>query len=77
MLAQIARFHLDDRLLLKFAAQEFFDHGYFEETTEIFSRTGQMFVNDPQMVALFQEATRRTSLSPVPAEMSKQQPSYF
>lgn len=59
MLEQTSRRFGQDRLSLKFAAVELFNHGYFAETVKIFSEAGVLFKDDPQAWVLFEEARRR------------------
>lgn len=54
----------DERLVLGFAAREFFSHGYFNETVKIISQSQRLFQNDPAMQALLSSAQGRTTSLP-------------
>ncbi|MCX5681323.1 MAG: tetratricopeptide repeat protein, partial [Candidatus Omnitrophica bacterium] len=62
-LEQAARRFPDDRLILRFAANEFFNHGYFAQTAETLSSTARLFADDPQTLELLRESKRRLSLA--------------
>ncbi len=55
---------VDQRVLLSFAAREFYSHGFFAETVKVIERSARLFQNDPAMTALAEAA--RTKMPNLP-----------
>jgi thioredoxin-like negative regulator of GroEL len=52
---------MDQAMMLRFAAQEFFGHGFFKETVKVIEQSMRFFKNDPAMTALADAARGRIS----------------
>lgn len=50
---------IDQRVMLSFAAQEFYSHGFFAQTVKVIEQSMSLFANDPVMKALAQDARLR------------------
>jgi uncharacterized lipoprotein YddW (UPF0748 family) len=51
-------------VVLRFAANELFLHGYYKETVKVISQSQTIFLKDPAMKVLFEQAQRRISALP-------------